>query len=206
MDLPGDLLRILRRNSDYENWTYLKAMKRSTNLLICILLASTAFFARGQVVPTATAHQPTLTAGGFGSMFQPDYAGNGIAQASPQRLYGVGGYVDVKFTRWVGLEAEGRWNRFNQFLDINEDTYLIGPKVPITTYKGLTPYGKVLVGLGSGSFLNGHSTVLAYGGGVDYRLSKKFTLRAFDFEFQQWFLTPQLHPYGGSVGIGYRIF
>ncbi|HEV2488068.1 MAG TPA: outer membrane beta-barrel protein [Terracidiphilus sp.] len=181
-------------------------MKQSINLLICILLASTAFSVRGQVAPSASAHQPTVTAGGFGSMFQPDYAGNGIAQTSPNRIYGVGAYVDVKINRWVGAEAEGRWLRFNEYLGINEDTYLIGPKVPIRTYGGFTPYGKFLVGLGSGSFLNGHSTVLAYGGGVDYRLSKKFTLRAFDFEYQQWLLTPQLHPYGGSVGIGYKIF
>jgi hypothetical protein len=182
-------------------------MKRTIDVLICVVLVSVAFSARGQVVPSATAHQPTVTAGGFGSMFQPDYAGNPyIAQTSPNRLYGVGAYVDVKINRWVGAEAEGRWLRFNEYLGINQDTYLIGPKVPIRTYKGFTPYGKFLVGLGSGSFLNGHSTVLAYGGGVDYRLSKKFTLRAFDFEYQQWLLTPTLYPYGGSVGIGYKIF
>ena len=139
-------------------------------------------------------------------MFQPDYAGNGIAQASPYHLYGIGAYVDVKFNRWMGLETEGRWSRFNQYLGINEDTYSIGPKVPITTFKGLTPYGKFLVGAGSGKFLNGHTTVLTYGGGVDYRLSRRLTLRAFDFEYQQWLLTPTLRPYGGSVGIGYKIF
>jgi hypothetical protein len=167
---------------------------------------SLAFSANGQVVPSATAHAPTLTVGGFGSMFQPDYAGNGIAQASPNRLYGIGAYVDFKINRWVAVESEGRWLRFNEYLGINEDTYMIGPKVPITTYKGLTPYGKFLVGFGSGSFLNGHSTVLAYGGGVDYRLSRRFTLRAFDFEYQQWLLTPTLYPYGGSVGLGYKIW
>ena len=139
-------------------------------------------------------------------MFQPDYAGNGIAQASPYRLYGMGVYVDFKVNRWVVVEGEGQWLRFNQYLGINEDTYMVGPKVPIKNFKGLTPYGKVLVGVGGGSFLNGHTSVLAYGGGLDYRLNRRFTLRAFDFEYQQWFVTPQLHPYGGSVGIGYRIF
>ncbi len=163
-------------------------------------------------MPSARAHHPTLTAGGFGSIFQPDYAGNGFAQTSPNRLYGIGAYVDVKINRWVGVEAEGRWSRFNEFYFGNpptpngEDTYSIGPKVPVVTYKGLTPYGKFLVGFGSGSFLNGHSTVLTYGGGVDYRLSQHFVLRAFDFEYQQWILTPTLYPYGGSVGIGYKIF
>jgi hypothetical protein len=139
-------------------------------------------------------------------MFQPDYAGNGIAQASPYRLYGMGVYVDFKVNRWVVVEGEGQWLRFNQYLGINEDTYMVGPKVPIKNFKGLTPYGKVLVGVGGGSFLNGHTSVLAYGGGLDYRLNRRFTLRAFDFEYQQWFVTPQLHPYGGSVGIGYKLF
>jgi len=181
-------------------------MKRTIEFLFLIVILSPAVSARGQVAPSAYAHQPTLTAGGFGSMFQPDYAGNGIAQTSPNRLYGIGAYVDVKLNRWVGIESEGRWLRFNEYLGINEDTYSIGPKVPIHTYKGLTPYGKFLVGIGSGSFLTGHTTVLTYGGGVDYRLSKRFTLRAFDFEYQQWLLTPTLYPYGGSVGIGYKIF
>ena len=139
-------------------------------------------------------------------MFQPDYAGNGIAQASPYRLYGMGVYVDFKVNRLVVVEGEGQWLRFNQYLGINEDTYMVGPKVPIKNFKGLTPYGKVLVGVGGGSFLNGHTSVLAYGGGLDYRLNRRFTLRAFDFEYQQWFVTPQLHPYGGSVGIGYKLF
>ena len=181
-------------------------MKRTIEFFFCIALATLVVSANGQVVPSASAHEPTITAGGFGSIFQPDYAGNGIAQASPQRLYGIGAYVDVKLNRWVGVEAEGRWMRFNEYIGIGEDNYLIGPKVPIRTYKGLTPYGKFLIGFGSGSFLNGHSTVLTYGGGVDYRLSKRFTLRAFDFEYQQWLLTPTLYPYGGSVGLGYKIF
>jgi hypothetical protein len=181
-------------------------MKRTIELLTCILLSSASFSAYGQVAAAANEHRPTLTAGGFGSMYQPDYAGNGIAQSSPNYLFGPGAYVDYKASRWVQAEFEGRWLRFNDYIGINEDTYLLGPKVPVGTFKGFTPYGKFLVGIGSGSFLNGHSTVLAYGGGVDYRLSKRFTLRAFDFEYQQWLLNPTLYPWGGSVGIGYRIF
>jgi hypothetical protein len=187
-------------------------MKRTIDFLFCIVIATFALSASGQVVPSATARAPKITAGGFGSMFQPDYAGSFIAQTSPNRLYGVGAFVDVRLNRWVGVEGEAQWLRFNQFYWGNpptgngENTYSIGPKVPIRTYKGLTPYGKFLVGMGGGPFLNGHSTVLTYGGGVDYRLSKKFTLRAFDFEYQQWTMTPTLYPYGGSVGIGYKIF
>ncbi len=139
-------------------------------------------------------------------MVQPDYAGEGIAQTSPNRLYGVGAYVDARFSRWLQIEAEGRWLRFNEYKNINEDSYQIGPRVPIATFHGVTPYGKFLVGLGSGDFLTGNTLVLTYGGGVDYRLSRRLTLRAIDFEYQQWRVNPLLSPYGGSVGIGYRIF
>jgi hypothetical protein len=146
-------------------------------------------------------------------MFQPDYAGLGVAQTSPNRLYGPGAYVDVHFSRWVQVEAEGRWLRFNQFYQPGsttgngESTYLIGPRIPIVTFHRITPYGKFLVGLGNGPFINGNTLVLSYGGGVDYRLTRRFTLRAFDFEYQSWRVNPTpLSPYGGSVGISYKIF
>ena len=47
---------------------------------------------------------------------------------------------------------------------------------------------------------------IAYGGGVDYRLTRRFTIRCFDFEYQQWHVTPTLCPLGGSVGVSYKIF
>ena len=122
-------------------------------------------------------------------------------------LFGSAPTWITRLSRWVQVEIEGRWLRFNEYIGINEDTYLIGPKVPVGTFNGFTPYGKFLVGIWKRELLlNGHSTVLAYGGGVDYRLNKRFTLRAFDFEYQQWLLTSDPYPYGGSVGIGYRIF
>jgi hypothetical protein len=171
-----------------------------------MVLFSAAVAAHAQVVPSATSSSFTLTAGALGSAFQPDYAGEGIAQTSPNRLYGAGAFVDARLSRWVDIEGEARWLRFNEYLGIDENTYLIGPLIPIVTVHRITPYGKFLVGMGNGSFLSGNTFVLAYGGGVDYRLSRKFTLRAFDFEYQQWQVTPTIHPYGGSVGIAYHIF
>ena len=163
------------------------------------------------MVPHATSGSFTLDAGAEGSLFQPDYAGNGIAQTGPKRLYGIGGFVDARFSRWVQLEAEGRWLRFNEYVPpgsaqgIDENTYLIGPRIPVGTFRKFTPYGKVLVGLGGGSFLNGHSFIAAYGGGLDYQLNKHFTVRCVDFEYQQWQVTPTLWPYGGSIGLSYRV-
>jgi hypothetical protein len=181
-------------------------MKRSIPAFFCVVASFAIVSAHAQVVPAAAGRSFSLDAGGLGSMFQPDYAGEGIAQTSPNRLYGAGAYVDAHFTRWVQIEAEGRWLRFNEYLGIDENTYLIGPRVPIVTFHRVTPYGKFLFGLGTGNFLTGNVFVLSYGGGVDYRLTRRITVRAFDFEYQRWRVNPTLRPYGGSVGISYKIF
>jgi hypothetical protein len=48
--------------------------------------------------------------------------------------------------------------------------------------------------------------VITYGGGVDYRLNRKFTIRCADFEYQQWQVNPTIWPYGLSAGLSYRVF
>ncbi|MGA3035480.1 MAG: outer membrane beta-barrel protein [Terracidiphilus sp.] len=181
-------------------------MKRFVVASFCMLFLSAPLSLHAQVAPAATSGTFSVNAGGLGSVSQPDYAGEGIAQTSPNRLYGAGAYVDLRFNRWVTLEGEGRWLTFNEYLKINEKTYLVGPRIPIGDFHRFTPYGKVLVGMGNGSFLTGHTFVLAYGGGLDYRLSKRFTIRCADFEYQQWHVTPTIWPYGGSVGISYKVF
>jgi opacity protein-like surface antigen len=187
-------------------------MKRSTFGLFLTLLTVGITAASAQVVPSATGGQFAVTVGGLGSIFQPDYAGFGVAQTSPNRLYGIGAFVDVKFTHWIQLEAEGRWLRFNQFESINEDNYLAGPRVPLHSFKFMraTPYAKVLIGIGKMNFENndayGRFTDIAYGGGADFKLTDKISLRG-DFEYQQWpsWLNSQLFPYGASAGVSYRI-
>ncbi len=198
-----------------QNWTNSVPMRNLAVVLFACLLGAGGLTARAQVVPSATRSQLSLTAGGMGSAFQPDYAGGGVAATSPRRLYGLGAYVDVKFNRWVQLEAEGRWLRFNQFEKIHQDSYLIGPRVPIHQFGRFTPYAKVLVGFGNMNFEYSEATCrcsdIAYGGGVDIRWTKRLSLRAVDFEYQQWpswyaAQNAQMHPYGVSVGIGYKVF
>ena len=191
---------------------FFKLMNRSILAFFCFAGFLAVVSAHAQVVPSATSRTFSVSAGAFGSMAQPDYGDQGFAQTSPNRLFGPGAFVDVHFSRWVQVEAEGRWLRFNQFYlrglppGNGESTYLIGPRIPIVTFHRISPYGKFLVGLGNGPFLNGNTFVLGYGGGVDYRLTRRFTLRAIDFEYQRWSVTPTLYPYGGSVGISYKIF
>ncbi len=174
------------------------------------LFVAIPFSTQAQVAPAAFGRRFVLNVGGEGSSVQPDYTGIQAAQTSPDRLYGFGAFVDADFTRWIQVEAEGRWAHWNAYKGITQNTYMIGPRVPIINdWKGLTPYGKFLIGWGSGSsWLTGRATVWSYGGGVDYRLPHtKFTLRCFDFEYQDWQIegaTP--HPYAASVGLSYKVF
>jgi hypothetical protein len=163
----------------------------------------------------------------MGSIFQPDFKGDWTvannqyiptAEASDFALFGIGAYVDVKFTRWIQLEGEVRFSRFNQYGNIHQDNYLIGPRVPIHRFGRFTPYAKALIGItsmdmgpnptGAGPDPTGRFLAAVYGGGVDVKLTRRFTLRAVDAEYQQmpaWF-SSSASPYGASVGLGYRIF
>lgn len=184
-------------------------MKQSAVLLLLCLFFAAAHSAHAQVAPSASGRRLGLQVGAEGSNFQPDYAGSGVPATSPQRLDGLGVYVDARFTRWAQIEAEGRWLHWNELsTGLTQNTYMIGPRIPIVEeLKGFTPYGKFLFGWGSGPFLTGRTTAWAYGGGVDYRLSHKFSVRCVDFEYQDWRIQPaSLKPWGLSAGLSYRVF
>jgi hypothetical protein len=196
-------------------------MRRFSSLFFPILFLAGAV-AGAQVVPSGTGRQVSITAGGMASIFQPDYTGYGVAQASNQPLFGAGAYVDVRLRRWVQFEAEGRWSRFNAFDGITQDNYLIGPRLPVYRFlKGkATVYGKALGGLSKMNFGydeygnpigTGQYTDFAFGGGVDVKLTKRISLRAADVEYQYWPWwggngNTKLSPYGASVGMSYKIF
>jgi hypothetical protein len=195
-------------------------MRRFAFALSCILFATATVAVSAQVASSANGgRRISITTGVMGSIFQPDFAGNWpppyyvpVAGASNQPLFGAGAYVDVKLTRWVQIEAEGRWLRFNRGYDnIHEDNYLLGPRVPVYHFWRSTVYAKALGGfskmdLGYGE--SGKFTDLAFGGGMDVKLTKRISFRAFDGEDQYWpgWSNSRLSPYGASMGIGYRIF
>jgi hypothetical protein len=198
-------------------------MSRFSILVSSILLAAAAVAAPAQVFSTATARQVSLVAGGTVSIFQPDFTGQlspsssglyyyPVAQSSSQPLLGVGAYVDVKLTRWVQLEAEGRWQRFNQNANIYQDNYLVGPRLPVYHFWRSSVYAKVLAGSSKMNFDSygdhGSFTALAFGGGMDVKLTKRLSLRLVDVEYQYWpdWGNSSLSPYGASMGVGYRIF
>lgn len=186
-------------------------MKRSAIILLVLSVAVLA--AKAQVIESADVRTFSINAGGMVSGYVPNDGNAPLYGPSANYLLGVGTYVDLHFTHWIQLEGEARWLRFHQYAGENQDNYLIGPKVPVVRFGRGDVYGKAMIGAGKMTFPNkygyGTFTVLAFGGGVDYRLSRKVTLRAVDFEYQDWpkFLPGfNIHPYGVSVGMAYRVF
>ena len=179
-------------------------MKR---LFVFFALLSCAAAAGAQAAPAARRGSASLTVGGTASIFDTDYG---------YKLAGGGLYVDYRRTRWIQIEGEARWLTYNQTAGGlgSQSNYFVGLRVPIKRIGRFEPYGKVLGGLAHMNFppgdyySSGSFGTLAFGGGIDYRLTRRLSARA-DFEYQDWpkFIPNQsLHPWGVSVGVGYRIF
>jgi len=178
--------------------------KLSFALFLSLLALAVANRASAQAAPSAFKSPISLTVGGTASIFRPDYV--------PSALGGVGAYVDLNLFHGFGIEAEGRWQRFHEFEGINQDNYLIGPRVRVLRFWRASPYVKVLGGFSNMNFGDGigtgRFTTVAFGGGVDLHLNHRWSVRPIDVEYQYWptFLGSSLSPYGASAGISYRIF
>ncbi len=157
---------------------------------------------------------PALSAGGYYSNFSPDY--------TPNRLGGMGIFVDLNpqgklfLNGKLGGEGEARWLRFNQQYGSYQDNYFGGPRYS-RRYGRFVPYVKFMMGAGEFQFPSnqGHGGYFAYapGGGLDYRLTRHFTVRVIDYEYQFWPSAPGgglpsngMNPNGFSAGVGYKIF
>lgn len=140
----------------------------------------------------------------------------GFPYQSGQRLWGVGGFADYHYNHSIDIEVEARFLRFNSFYGETEDNYLAGPRYLVETLGKCQPYGQFLVGLGKIQYPfkigSGQYLALAPGGGMNYRISRKWTLRG-EYEYQLWPESPnfanepahQINANGFHVGIAYRI-
>ena len=108
--------------------------RKSTSTLLLVLAAvigASAASMQAQVAPSAIKSPISLTVGGTVSVFDPDYIQN--------KLVGAGAFIDVNLFHGIGVEAEGRWQRFHEFEGISQDNYLIGPRVQVLHFWRLRP-------------------------------------------------------------------
>lgn len=179
-------------------------------LLLAVGLLGVEGVALSQVVPSADRGGLTLSVGGALSAYQLGYG--------KLSVMGPAIFVEADGRRHFGVEGEARWLKFHgktsqdgPAADERAATYLIGPRYS-TYYGRFQPYLKGLVGAGHFNFPynlgRDDCLVIALGGGVDYRLTRRIRWRAVDFEYQSWpqFHYGQMSSYGASTGIRIKIF
>lgn len=175
----------------------------SLTLAVILLSLATRHAPAQAALPTASGPGGYLAVGGGASLFQSDYGRRDLA--------GLVAYADINPAWRFGIELEARTLRYHAAEDVTEASYLIGPRISFRPASRLRPYAKFLLGDGrivlpyhyaTGSFL-----AYAPGAGVDFQLKDRVTLRLVDFQYQIWpdFSFGQLHPYGISAGLSFRL-
>lgn len=171
-------------------------------LLLVVLLMAAGPMARGQVAESANLGGVSLSAGGGVSGYYIQYG--------ELKSLGFSGYVDADSIHRVGIETEARWLSYHTTADVHATTYLAGLRYHFNVSRW-QPYVKGLCGLGKFTFpydyADGNYFVIAPGGGVDYRLNRRWSVRL-DGEYQYWpqFTFGAMSSGGFSVGARYQIF
>lgn len=198
--------------------------RRNAGLSLLAFALMAGCYAEGQTPPSARMYTPNLQVGAEFSGFDTN-----VAKSPAPFEFGAGIYADLKVLGPVGIEAEARTIQFNQFENVRQDIASGGVRYvldrgALAAHRTFL-YAKVLGGLGSADFPYGtygsdpnrkHDTftVLTVGGGLDYRLSRRITLRG-EYEYQSWFDYGRglgkpgfgtANPSGFSVGAAYRFF
>jgi hypothetical protein len=149
--------------------------------LACIvsLLGLTAF-TRAQALPTAS-RIAILQIGGGWSIANPNYGSRNVQ--------GLSIYGNLDFKHHWGIEGDIHRTSLVTPANIGVDSYLLGPRY-VYRHNGLSPYAKVLFGLGRLKYIDLHTAytykVFAFGGGLDLKPTKRINIRTIDFEYQQW--------------------
>ena len=157
---------------------------------------------QAQARATALGPGSYVAIGGAVSAFPSDYDGRNIAGGMV--------FMDVQPTYRYGFEGETRFLRYHTDEGVSQTNYLMGVHVGIRPQR-LRPYAKFLVGatriqapLG---YAQGTFFTFVPGGGVDYMLSDRWTVRVVDLEYQvvPQFMGSEVRNFGISMGLSFRI-
>jgi opacity protein-like surface antigen len=175
----------------------------------CAVLAGSA---HAQTAPDGRGGAASLWAGVEYSSFQA-----GFPSDSTVRLAGVGGFATYNLNRHYALEMHARFLNLNIWYGETEQDYLAGPRYTFLRGEKLRPFAMFQVGLVKIQYPfqmgTGTSFAMAPGGGLEYRLARKWSVRG-SYELQMLTNSPDftnepqfgIRPSGASVGISYRVF
>lgn len=132
------------------------------------------------------------------------------------RTQGVSIYTTFDLTPHLGAEGTLHFTNLDTPDGYSQKSYLVGLRYVAYRRHGIDPYGKFMIGIGSSTTNRpgivaegtpGNYFAYDFGGGVDYRLERGITIRAFDYEYERWpsFPAHALTPSVISVGVAYRI-
>jgi hypothetical protein len=177
-------------------------------------------FLHAQAVSPVTPERASINVGGYFSIAATDYGQNlGFTNRLHRLSYAPGAYGDFNYFIWrdigVGVEGEARFINFHTPFSNGtyEENFLGGPRITYRVGRRLLPYAKFLAGgtrFHYPNFISNQAfnyTTLAGGGGLDVRLTRRFTLRPVDFEYQHLSFPPTgLTPWVYSAGLSFRVF
>lgn len=179
-------------------------LRRAGYAVLVAFCMSAATAARAQVAAAADKGAMLVSAGATVS-------GESV-QYGERKMLGITGFVDADTRRRLGVEFEGRWLEFHQTANVHLETYSAGARYHLDVGRRFQPYVKGLIGFGNFNYsyglATGHYLVVTAGGGLDFHLTPRVSLRAADFEFQDWpqFTFGSMSTPSVSSGVRIRIF
>lgn len=120
------------------------------------------------------------------------YVRDNPATINSHSLNGASGSVAINLKSWLsGVADFGGYSRYTPptFGSSTVSTYLFGPRVSLTRYGRVTPFGQILVGVahsGSHYVTTGGSQTpfaTAIGGGLDWRWTNRIRVRAAELDY-----------------------
>lgn len=178
-------------------------------LSLLALLPPVCAFAQSR--PSAYVHRHSIYVGGEYALWNSDYFGDN--QSLNKSAYTIYGDYMVWNGAWpVSLEVN-----YTQLASQENDkrdmfSFLSGPKIS-HHFGRWEPFAKVGAGIGhfrSEGVLDqpqiGNHFAIGFGGGLEYKLTSRITLRPVDYTFERWNFSPHaLSPSALGFGLSYRI-
>jgi len=175
-----------------------------------IVVLAAAGLAHGQVVPSAQGAGQSLWVGAEYANLQA-----GFPEGSNVRLSGAGVLANFNWNHRLGVEARARFLTFNSWNGETEQDYLAGPRYTFLHSNKWRPFAEFQLGLVKIQYPfnigSGTSFAITPGGGLEYRLSRKVSVRG-AYEYQILTNSPSfsnepqhgIKPNGATAGFTYR--